>query len=78
MNADILLTKAKSQLTTKYPYFGMLASKLKHEANDKVKTYASNGVRFLYNEEFIQNCTKEELFFILRSWIKTINIISSL
>ena len=69
MNADILLTKAKSQLTTKYPYFGMLASKLKHEANDKVKTYASNGVRFLYNEEFIQNCTKEELFFILTNCV---------
>ena len=69
MNADILLTKAKSQLTTKYPYFGMLASKLKHEANDKIKTYASNGVRFLYNEEFIQNCTKEELFFILTNCV---------
>ena len=69
MNADILLTKAKSQLTTKYPYFGMLASKLKHEENDKVKTYASNGVRFLYNEEFIQNCTKEELFFILTNCV---------
>lgn len=69
MNADILLTKAKSQLTTKYPYFGMLASKLKHEANDKVKTYASNGVRFLYNDEFIQNCTKEELFFILTNCV---------
>lgn len=69
MNADILLTKAKSQLTTKYPYFGMLASKLKHEENDKVKTYASNGVRFLYNDEFIQNCTKEELFFILTNCV---------
>ena len=69
MNADILLTKAKSQLTTKYPYFGMLASKLKHEENDKVKTYASNGVRFLYNNEFIQNCTKEELFFILTNCV---------
>ena len=32
MTADILLTKAKSQLTNKYPYFGMLASRLKHEA----------------------------------------------
>ena len=31
MNSDLLLTKAKSQLTTKYPYFGMLASRLKHE-----------------------------------------------
>mgnify|MGYP000379042527 CR=1 FL=1 len=34
MNADILLTKAKSQLTSKYPYFGMLASRLKHEENE--------------------------------------------
>jgi predicted metal-dependent peptidase len=65
MNAEELLTKAKSQLINKHPYFGMLASRLKHEASDKVSHYASNGVRFLYNSEFIQECSIEELQFIL-------------
>ncbi|MEJ2415316.1 MAG: hypothetical protein P8Y22_08690, partial [Sulfurimonas sp.] len=60
MNAEELLTKAKSQLINKHPYFGMLASRLKHEASDKVSHYASNGVRFLYNSEFIQECSIEE------------------
>ena len=55
MNADILLTKAKSQLTTKYPYFGMLASRLKHEENESIRAYASNGKRFLYNPSFVES-----------------------
>lgn len=65
MNADLLLTKAKSQLTSKHPYFGMLASRLKHEENLSINSYASNGVKFLYNPEFIQECTKDELHFVL-------------
>ena len=69
MNSDLLLTKAKSQLTTKYPYFGMLASRLKHEANENIESYASNGVRFLYNPEFIESCTIEELSFILTNCV---------
>jgi len=69
MNSDLLLTKAKSQLTTKYPYFGMLASRLKHESNENIKSYASNGVRFLYNSEFIESCSIEELSFILTNCV---------
>lgn len=69
MNSDLLLTKAKSQLTTKYPYFGMLASRLKHESNENIKSYASNGVRFLYNPEFIESCSIEELSFILTNCV---------
>lgn len=64
-NSEEILAKAKSKLTLKHPYFGMLASRLKHEKSDKVDTYASNGVRFLYNEEFINGCNDNELFFIL-------------
>ena len=69
MNADILLTKAKSQLTSKYPYFGMLASRLKHEAKEEIKSYASNGVRFLYNPSFVENCSVEELSFVLTNCV---------
>ena len=69
MNSDLLLTKAKSQLTTKYPYFGMLASRLKHEENSNITSYASNGTRFLYNPEFIDSCSIEELSFILTNCV---------
>lgn len=65
MTSDELLSKAKSQLNVKYPYFGMLASRLKHEESEKVNAYASNGARFLYNDEFIQKCSIEELMFTL-------------
>lgn len=69
MTADILLTKAKSQLTSKYPYFGMLASRLKHEAKEEIMSYASNGVRFLYNPSFVENCSVEELSFVLTNCV---------
>lgn len=69
MNADILLTKAKSQLTTKHPYFGMLASRLKHEENESIRAYASNGKRFLYNPAFVESCSIEELSFVLTNCV---------
>jgi predicted metal-dependent peptidase len=69
MNADILLTKAKSQLTSKYPYFGMLASRLKHEENENIRSYASNGKRLLYNPTFVESCSIEELSFVLTNCV---------
>jgi predicted metal-dependent peptidase len=63
------LLKAKSQLSLQHPYFGMLASKLKHEPQESIRSYASNGVRFLYNPDFIAQRTQEELFFILTNCV---------
>lgn len=68
-DANNLLTKAKSQLTSKHPYFGMLASRLKHEEDEEIKYYASNGKRFKYNPLFINNCSIEELMFILTNCV---------
>ncbi|HHD83881.1 MAG TPA: hypothetical protein ENK93_03290 [Campylobacteraceae bacterium] len=65
MRSSERLSKAKSLLAVKYPYFGMLAARLKHEPSEDVRTYASNGVRFLYNESFIDRCSTEALMFIL-------------
>ncbi len=65
MNAETLLLRAKSLLTVKYPYFGMLASRLKHEPSDTLSGYASNGVRFLYNADFLERRSVEEVMFIL-------------
>ena len=69
MTEEQLLVKAKSQLIMKYPYFGMLASRLKHESNESVRAYASNGVRFLYNPDFIQRRNIDELMFILTNCV---------
>lgn len=65
MTTDALLTKAKSQLTLKHPYFGMLASRLKPQAKEEIRAYASNGSRFLYNEAFMQRRSLDEVMFIL-------------
>ncbi len=69
IDANRLLIKAKSQLTSKHPYFGMLASRLRHEEDKDISFYASNGKRFKYNPEFIQNCSKDELIFILTNCV---------
>ncbi len=69
MNADLKLTKAKSQLTSKHPYFGMLASRLKHEENPKIDSFASNGERFIYNPLYIEQRSMDELFFILTNCV---------
>jgi len=65
MTPDALLTKAKTRLTMTHPYFGMLASRLKHEPKEELSGYASNGVRFLYNPDFIARRSLEEVMFIL-------------
>lgn len=69
MQTDKLLLKAKSQLTLKYPYFGMLASRLKHESSESISGYASNGVRFIYNPEFITKRSVDEVMFILTNCV---------
>jgi len=69
MDANTLLIKAKSQLTSKHPYFGILASRLKHEEDESIRYYASNGKRFKYNPEFISTCSIDELMFILTNCV---------
>lgn len=69
MSVEKLLLKAKSQLTVQHPYFGMLASRLKHESSESVRSYASNGVKFLYNPEFISRCNIDEIMFILTNCV---------
>lgn len=69
MTSNTQLTKAKSQLTMKHPYFGMLASRLKEEPKAGMQGYASNGKRFLYDPEFMARRTIEEIMFILTNCV---------
>lgn len=65
MTHEQLLLKAKSLLTVKYPYFGMLASRLNVEPSEDISGYASNGKRFIYNVAFLERRSVEEVMFIL-------------
>lgn len=65
MSSEQLLLKAKSLLTVKYPYFGMLASRLNFDPSDDISGYASNGKRFIYNGEFLDRRSVQEVMFIL-------------
>ncbi|MBV5335233.1 MAG: hypothetical protein JZU49_05450, partial [Sulfuricurvum sp.] len=65
MKSDELLLRAKSLLTVKYPYFGMLASRLNFELSEDISGYASNGKRFIYNGEFLERRSVDEVMFIL-------------
>ena len=69
MDALLKLTKAKSQLASQHPYFGMLASRLKHEENSQIDYFVSNGVRFIYNPNYIESLNIDELFFILSNCV---------
>lgn len=69
MSPEELLLRSKSLLTVKYPYFGMLASRLKHEPGDGLSGYASNGIRFLYNPDFLGRRSVEEVMFILTNCV---------
>src|SRR3990167_9318368 len=65
MSHEQLLLRAKSLLTVKYPYFGMLASRLNFEPSVDISGYASNGKRFIYNSDFLERRSVEEVMFIL-------------
>lgn len=69
MTSDDKITKAKSTLMRTHPYFGMLASRLSHESSEKPRSFLSNGKIFRYNPEFIQNCSVEEIVFVLSNCV---------
>ena len=49
---EIKITKAKTRLMVKHPYFGLLASRLKTEASDKVEAFLSDGKTLQYNPDY--------------------------
>jgi predicted metal-dependent peptidase len=69
MTPEQKLIKAKSQLAVRFPYFGMLASRLKHEPSDEITFYASNGKRFIYNNAFIERVDIDSLMFVLTNCV---------
>ena len=59
------ISKIKSSLIIEQPYFGSIASTLKPELNEDIKTFQCTQKSFQYNDEYINSLTDEELKFTL-------------
>ncbi len=64
MMVESKITKAKSRLVLKHPYFGMLASRLRVEPGD-VEAFLSDGRTLQYNEEYFEKEPVETVEFAL-------------
>jgi predicted metal-dependent peptidase len=59
------LSKAKTSLILEHPFIGSVALNMPMTLSDAVPTAATNGKRVLYNPEFIEPLTDEELKFLV-------------
>ena len=59
------LSKAKTSLILEHPFIGSVALNMPMELSDSIPTAATNGKRVLYNPDFIEPLTDEELEFLV-------------
>ena len=59
------LSKAKTSLILEHPFIGSVALNMPMSLSDEVPTAATNGKRVLYNPDFIEPLTDEELKFLV-------------
>lgn len=59
------LSKAKTSLILEHPFIGSVALNMPMTLSDEVPTAATNGKRVLYNPDFIEPLTDEELKFLV-------------
>lgn len=59
------LSKAKTSLILEHPFIGSVALNMPMTLSDEVPTAATNGKRVLYNPNFIEPLTDEELKFLV-------------
>lgn len=67
MTAEEKLLLCRIILSKHYPFFSYLITFLQMEKADwlEIKTMATDGVKIFYDENFVKNCTVEELTFVL-------------
>ena len=65
MSATQALHKAKVQLILKYVFFASILLKLKIREEPSIPTLATDGRELLYNPDFVQTLTREELTAVL-------------
>ena len=61
MDAKTKITKAKTRLVFKFPFFGSCALGLGFRKTDTIPTMATDGKTILWNEDFIDKHTEEEI-----------------
>ncbi len=59
------LAKAKAKLLIEHPALGHIISRMHFSPNDDIQNFISDGKRFEYNDEFIENASKSDLEFAL-------------
>ena len=59
------LSKAKTSLILEHPFIGSVALNMPMSLSDEVPTAATNGKRVLYNPDFIEPLTDDELKFLV-------------
>jgi predicted metal-dependent peptidase len=57
---NLKLTRSRTQLLLKHPFFGTLALKLK-VVEESIKTMATDGHHLFYNDKFVNSLTEDEL-----------------
>lgn len=58
---NLRITRSRTQLLLKSPFFGSLALKLKVVRNPDVPTMATDGYHLFYDEDFVESLTNDEL-----------------
>jgi predicted metal-dependent peptidase len=56
------LSVAYSKLSLREPFIAAVMTRIKREISDEVPTAATDGTRVIYNPEFMDKCSDEELF----------------
>jgi len=62
---DEKISQAKAKLLVEQPYFGTLASRLELVQSDNIQSFLSDGTRFQFNDEYVENLSLDELGFAL-------------
>lgn len=59
------IIKARTQLLLDHPFFGTIALNMPMSLSEDVKTAATNGKRVIFNPDFVEELTDEELKFLV-------------
>jgi len=56
------LSVAYSKLSLREPFIAAVMTRIRREISDEVPTAATDGTRVIYNPDFMDKCSDEELF----------------
>jgi predicted metal-dependent peptidase len=63
-DAKFRISKMRTFLILEFPFWGTLAMKMPMTLSDEVPTAATNGLRVLFNESFVNSLSDDELLFL--------------